>query len=72
MDFVDELLEQEINNCKSNKAFKDRDLLILLLKATQHVLQHSFSKSTYNSVDRLVELLWVDDMELTLEIVKTV
>jgi hypothetical protein len=55
-----------------SKSIKDRDLLILTLKSTQQILQHSFSKSTYNSVDRLIDLLWIDDMELTLEIVKTV
>ena len=72
MDQVDELLESEINNLKISKSIKDRDLLILTLKSTQQILQHSFSKSTQNSVDRLIDLLWIDDMELTLEIVKTV
>jgi len=71
LDWTDSVLESELLYYKENNCFVDQELILILLKTTQHILYHSFSKSAYNSVERLEELLWVEDWIVLLEVVRT-
>lgn len=72
LDIFDEILE-EATQYEENQiyiacdsSFQDRKLLLLVLNFTTLLIEHSFSRHLYNSVEHLTQLLLSTDLEIIL------